>query len=145
LAAAKIDPTMNVAAGAVLRAFESARRSGRPSVECYRAGVGAGIRIKPPNPPQSMRSLCSSRYTRRSGSSNSVLLDTAAVLPLHRGMNQPLKPGARHNTERAAREERLAKALRDNLRRRKEQARAQQRRAAPLSQKGDGGGSEPLA
>jgi hypothetical protein len=47
LAAAKIDPTMNVAAGAVLRAFESARRSGRPSVECYRAGVEACRRRHP--------------------------------------------------------------------------------------------------
>jgi hypothetical protein len=60
-------------------------------------------------------------------------------------MTQPLKPGAKHNAERAAREERLAKALRDNLRRRKEQARAQQRRAAPLSKKSDGGGDEPPA
>jgi hypothetical protein len=60
-------------------------------------------------------------------------------------MTQPLKPGAKHNTERAAREERLAKALRDNLRRRKEQARAQHRRAGPLSKKGGGGDAEPLA
>ena len=37
----KLDPTTNIAAGAVLNAFESARRSGRPSVECYRAGVEA--------------------------------------------------------------------------------------------------------
>jgi hypothetical protein len=37
----KIDPTTNVAAGAVLKAFESARRSSRPSVECHRAGVEA--------------------------------------------------------------------------------------------------------
>ena len=37
----KIDPTSNVAAEAVLKAFELARRSGRPSVECYRAGVEA--------------------------------------------------------------------------------------------------------
>ena len=67
------------------------------------------------------------------------------ALPLHRGMAQPLQPGAKHNAERAAREERLAKALRDNLRRRKEQARAQQRRAAPLSKKGEGGDGEPPA
>jgi hypothetical protein len=32
---------MNVAAAAVLKAFESVRRSGRPSVDCYRAGVEA--------------------------------------------------------------------------------------------------------
>jgi hypothetical protein len=36
----------------------------------------------------------------------------------------------RKQAERAAREERLAQALRDNLRRRKEQARAQAERAA---------------
>jgi hypothetical protein len=59
-------------------------------------------------------------------------------------MTQPLKPGVK-NTERAAREARLAQALRDNLRRRKEQARAQQGRAAPLSRKGEGGDSEPPA
>jgi hypothetical protein len=75
-----------------------------------------------------------------------VLLDIADALLLHRRMTQPLKPGVRHNTERAAREERLAKALRDNLRRRKEQARTQQRRAAPPSKKnGEGGDSEPPA
>ena len=81
---------------------------------------------------------------RRSRSRNSVLLDIADALLLHRRMTQPLKPGVK-NTERAAREERLAKALRDNLRRRKEQARAQQGRAAPLSKKGEGGDSEPPA
>ena len=53
--------------------------------------------------------------------------------------------GAKPNTERAAREERLAKALRDNLRRRKEQARAQQRLAAALPKKDEGGDGEPPA
>ena len=67
------------------------------------------------------------------------------VLPLHRGMAQSLQPGAKHNPERAARAERLAQALRENLRRRKEQARARQRGAAPPSKKGEGGDSEPLA
>ncbi len=43
----KIDPTANVAAAAVLKAFEAARRSGRPSVECYRAGVEAWQREHP--------------------------------------------------------------------------------------------------
>ena len=43
----KIDPTRNVAADAVLRAFELARRSRRPSVECYRAGVEAWRRQHP--------------------------------------------------------------------------------------------------
>ena len=37
----KIDPTTNVAAAAVVKAFELARGSGRPSVDCYRAGVEA--------------------------------------------------------------------------------------------------------
>ena len=82
---------------------------------------------------------------RRSGSRNSVPLDIADALPLHRGMTQPLNPGAKRNTERAAREERLAKALRDNLRRRKDQARARQRGAGPPSKKGEGDAGEPLA
>jgi hypothetical protein len=43
----KVDPTTNVAAMAVLTAFESARCSGRPSVECYRAGVEAWRRQHP--------------------------------------------------------------------------------------------------
>jgi uncharacterized protein YcbX len=43
----KIDPTTNVAAQAVLNAFEAARRSGRPSVECYRAGVEVWRRHHP--------------------------------------------------------------------------------------------------
>jgi hypothetical protein len=60
-------------------------------------------------------------------------------------MAQPLEPGAKHNAEHAEREKRLAKALRDNLRRRKEQARAQQRRATPPAEKGEGGDGEPPA
>jgi hypothetical protein len=43
----KIDPATNVSAEAVLKAFESARRSGRPSVECYRAGVAVWRREHP--------------------------------------------------------------------------------------------------
>jgi hypothetical protein len=60
-------------------------------------------------------------------------------------MTQPLQPDAKNNPERAAREKRLANALRDNLRRRKDQARAQQRRAAALSKKEEGGDGEPPA
>jgi hypothetical protein len=37
----RIEPTTNPTAEAVLKAFEEARRAGRPSVECYRAGVSA--------------------------------------------------------------------------------------------------------
>jgi hypothetical protein len=53
--------------------------------------------------------------------------------------------GAKQNAERVAREERLAKALRENLRRRKEQARARQGLGAALSKKGTGDGGEPSA
>jgi hypothetical protein len=44
---ARIDPTTNATADAVLRAFESARRAGQPSVECYRAGVAEWRREHP--------------------------------------------------------------------------------------------------
>jgi hypothetical protein len=37
----RTDPTTNIAAEGVLKAFESARDAGRPAVECYRAGVAA--------------------------------------------------------------------------------------------------------
>lgn len=49
---ATIDPTINVAAEAVLEAFRSARDSGRPSVECYRAGVEAWRHIHPDQAPE---------------------------------------------------------------------------------------------
>ena len=42
-----IDPTTDIAAEAVLDAFEAARRTGQPSVECYRAGVEAWRRTHP--------------------------------------------------------------------------------------------------
>jgi len=60
-------------------------------------------------------------------------------------MSEPPPIGAKQNAERVAREERLAKALRDNLRRRKEQARARQGLDAALSKKGTGDESEPSA
>ena len=60
-------------------------------------------------------------------------------------MTQPLQPDAKHNAERAERERRLGKALRENLRRRKEQAQAQQRRAAPPFKKDEGGDGEAPA
>jgi hypothetical protein len=40
-----IDPTSDIAAEAVLDAFEEAREEGRPTVECYRAGVAAWRRV----------------------------------------------------------------------------------------------------
>ena len=48
----KVDPTTDSAADAVLKAFESARRAGRPSVECYRAGVEAWRRQYPDQAPE---------------------------------------------------------------------------------------------
>jgi hypothetical protein len=42
-----IDPTTDVAAEAVLDAFEEARAAGLPSVDCYRAGVEAWRRRHP--------------------------------------------------------------------------------------------------
>jgi hypothetical protein len=51
----------------------------------------------------------------------------------------------RESSERTAREERLAKALRDNLRRRKEQARAREQLGLPQSKEPRGDGDEPTA
>ena len=44
---AALDPTMDVAATAVLDAFDAARTAGRPAVECYRAGVEAWRQTHP--------------------------------------------------------------------------------------------------
>lgn len=43
----KVDPATGATMQAVLKAFESARRAGRPSVECYRAGVEVWRREHP--------------------------------------------------------------------------------------------------
>jgi hypothetical protein len=48
----RVDPTANPTAQAVLKAFESARLAGRPSVECYRAGVDAWRREHPDQSPE---------------------------------------------------------------------------------------------
>jgi hypothetical protein len=56
-------------------------------------------------------------------------------------MGGPLQSGAKQGTERAEREKRLAKALRENLRRRKEQGRTQQQ----LPKKDAGGDGKPPA
>jgi hypothetical protein len=42
-----IDPTSDIAAEAVLDAFEAARAAGLAAVECYRAGVAAWRRAHP--------------------------------------------------------------------------------------------------
>lgn len=42
-----IDPTADIAAAAVLEAFEEARAAGLAAVDCYRAGVDAWKRAHP--------------------------------------------------------------------------------------------------
>jgi hypothetical protein len=42
-----VDPANDIAAGAVLDAFEGARNAGLPAVDCYRAGVDAWRRTHP--------------------------------------------------------------------------------------------------
>jgi hypothetical protein len=64
---------------------------------------------------------------RKSASNLRSLLDSFCPFPLHCSMSRTPDATSRKSAERAAREARLAKALRDNLRRRKEQARAQDR------------------
>jgi hypothetical protein len=58
------------------------------------------------------------------------------------GMSDEANPTGNKEAERTARESRLAKALRDNLRRRKEQERA---RAAPQAIGSDGLSDAPLS
>jgi hypothetical protein len=60
-------------------------------------------------------------------------------------MDNDSSPMSRKSRERAAREERLAKALRENLRRRKEQARAQEERHVPQEGKCRGTGGTPVS
>jgi hypothetical protein len=48
----RVDSTADLTGQAVLRAFEAARRAGRPSVECYRAGVDAWRRQHPDQSPE---------------------------------------------------------------------------------------------
>jgi len=60
-------------------------------------------------------------------------------------MAEPANPGRSKATERASREQRLAAALRDNLRRRKEQARAQRRVGTVRSKKDAGGDGDASA
>jgi hypothetical protein len=74
-----------------------------------------------------------SRVGAAGGRSRS-LLDRTDALALHQEMGKPSQPSPRKSAERLAREERLTKALRDNLRRRKEQARARELLAIPQSE-----------
>jgi hypothetical protein len=48
----KVDPASEATGAAVLKAFETARRAGRSSVECYRAGVEAWRRDHPDQSPE---------------------------------------------------------------------------------------------
>jgi len=80
---------------------------------------------------------CSSQPFEKSAPSGRRRLDSSAALPLHCGMSEPPRITPKKSLERAAREARLAKALRENLVRRKEQKRAQARRAVAQSQRTD--------
>jgi hypothetical protein len=73
----------------------------------------------------------------KSASMRRRLLDSFAALLLHRKMSEPPRIAARKSIERAAREAKLAKALRENLVRRKEQKRAQDRPAVRQSEETD--------
>ncbi len=64
-------------------------------------------------------------------------LDSGAELLLHRHMKDAPDLSPRKQAERAARDERLARALRDNLQRRKGQARAQAERAVAKTDAGE--------
>ena len=66
---------------------------------------------------------------RKSSSPRRSPLDSLAVRSLHHRMAEPPTITPKKSKERAAREARLAKALRENLVRRKEQKRAQDRKA----------------
>jgi hypothetical protein len=81
---------------------------------------------------------------RRSGSKNKQPIDSVRVLPLHRSMRRDPDLAPRKSAARAARQERLAEALRENLRRRKEQARAKDRLAHAQSEE-NGQEHEPPA
>jgi hypothetical protein len=79
----------------------------------------------------------------KSGTPNHELLDRFVTLSLHRSMSQPPHITPKKSAERAAREARLAKALRENLVRRKEQKRAQEQRAVAQSDAPDSGSEPP--
>jgi hypothetical protein len=74
-----------------------------------------------------------------------VALDNSALHSLHRLMKEPQSLSPQKQEERTAREERLAQALRDNLRRRKEQVRAQAERATRPANVCDGLSGAPLS
>jgi len=67
----------------------------------------------------------------------------ASGSPSIAAMAEPPRPSAARQVEHAARDERLARALRDNLRRRKEQTRARQRHAGERPDKA--AGDEPAS
>lgn len=72
-------------------------------------------------------------------------LDRTAVVSLDCQMSGNPHLTSRQEDSRSARQERLAKALRENLHRRKEQARAQKQLRSSQSKKPEGGSSEPPA
>jgi hypothetical protein len=73
----------------------------------------------------------------KSVTSSKCHLDSFAARSLHRRMSETPRITTKKNVERAAREAKLAKALRENLVRRKEQKRAQDRPAVRQSEEMD--------
>ena len=71
-------------------------------------------------------------------------LTKEARFTLHPRMTD-YNPTSRKSRERAARQERLADALRENLRRRKEQARGQEQLRSPQQEERHGVRREPTA
>jgi hypothetical protein len=116
-------------------------------VERCRAGVAKwrrAHRIARPNALRGGQRPKSSALDAKIPIVTRSLLDSIGVLPLHWRMEDDSHRTTRKSGARVAREERLAKALRDNLRRRKEQARAQEQLGLPQSKEPRGGG-EPTA
>jgi len=72
-------------------------------------------------------------------------LDSNPTLSLHCRMSKMADLSPRKRAERVAREERLAQALRENLHRRKEQARAQAERTVKPNSAGNGLSDAPLS
>jgi hypothetical protein len=104
----------------------------------------APLRWKPDLPSQRIALAatdfrCISRLTatRKSAIPNHQLLERLPALSLHRGMSEPPHITPKKSVERAAREARLAKALRENLVRRKGQKRAQDGQAVTQSEETD--------
>ena len=130
--ATPLDQTSREAGDAALKAFAAARAQGWSSVECYRAGVAAWRRIHPEHAADyaAKRAVSVILFGLYEPSRRGITgLTGRRCLLLHRGMKGNPDLSAGKMAARAERDERLARALRENLHRRKVQARAQKHRA----------------